>query len=61
MENESLVNYTFVLKQYRQHDKDRSMKKFSEDEGYDYDKSLAIPRKVRMGSASSRKLMKVRQ
>ena len=45
MENESPVNYAFALKQYKMYGRGRSMKKFCEDEGYDYDKFARYSRK----------------
>lgn len=45
MENESPVNYAFALKQFKQYGNGRSMKKFCEDEGYDYEKFARYSRK----------------
>lgn len=45
MEQESTVNYAFALKHYKQYGRGRSMRKFCEDEGYDYDKFMRYSRK----------------
>lgn len=45
MEQESTANYAFALKHYKQYGRGRSMKKFCEDEGYDYDKFMRYSRK----------------
>lgn len=45
MENETTVNYAFALKHYKQYGAGRSMKKFCDDEGYDYDKFMRYSRK----------------
>lgn len=45
MEHESPANYAFALKHYKQYGRGRSMKKFCEDEGYDYEKFAIYSRK----------------
>ena len=45
MEQESTANYAFALKHYKQYSRGRSMRKFCEDEGYDYDKFMRYSRK----------------
>jgi len=45
MNEESPMNYAMALKHYHQNGRDRSMKKFCEDEGYDYEKFLRYSRK----------------
>lgn len=45
MEHESTANSAFALKHYKQYGRGRSMKKFCEDEGYDYDKFMRYSRK----------------
>lgn len=44
MNENPTINYAFALKNYSQNGKGRSMKKFCEDEGYDYDKFLQYSR-----------------
>lgn len=39
------VNYAFALKNYQQNGRDRSMKKFCEEEGYDYEKFMRYSRR----------------
>ena len=43
-ENQTL-NYAFALKNYSQNGRGRSMKKFCEDEGYDYNKFMQYSRR----------------
>lgn len=38
------VNYAFALKNYQQNGRGRSMKKFCEEEGYDYEKFMRYSR-----------------
>ena len=45
MNENPTINYAFALKNYSQNGKGRSMKKFCEDEGYDYDKFLHYSRR----------------
>ena len=45
MNENPTINYAFALKNYSQNGKGRSMKKFCEDEGYDYDKFLQYSRR----------------
>lgn len=45
MEQKSTANYAFALKHYKQYGRGRSMRKFCEDEGYDYDKFMRYSRK----------------
>ena len=45
MNENPTINYAFALKNYSQNGKGRSMKKFCEDEGYDYDKFLKYSRR----------------
>lgn len=40
MKEESKVTYAFALKNYQQNALARSMKKFCEEEGYDYEKFM---------------------
>ena len=40
MNEKPTVSYAFALKNYSQNGKGRSIKKFCEEEGYDYDKFL---------------------
>lgn len=44
MNENPTINYAFALKNYSQNGKGRSMKKFCEDEGYDYGKFLQYSR-----------------
>ena len=39
------VNYSLALKNYNQNSRGRSMRKFCEDEGYDYNKFMQYARK----------------
>ena len=41
----SVVNYSMALKNYNQNGRGRSMRKFCEDEGYDYNKFMQCARK----------------
>lgn len=45
MKEEAKVNYTFALKNYQQNGRGRSMKKFCEEEGYDYEKFMQYSRR----------------
>ena len=45
MKEEAKVNYTFALKNYQQNGRGRSMKKFCEEEGYDYEKFMQYLRR----------------
>lgn len=45
MKEEAKVNYAFALKNYQQNGRGRSMKKFCEDEGYDYEKFMQCSRR----------------
>ena len=45
MKEESKVNYAFALKNYQQNGRGRSMKKFCEEEGYDYEKFMQYSRR----------------
>ena len=45
MKEESEVNYAFALKNYQQNGRGRSMKKFCEEEGYDYEKFMRYSRR----------------
>lgn len=40
MKGESTINYAFALNNYNQNGRGRSMRQFSEDENYDYDKFM---------------------
>ena len=40
MKEEAKVNYAFALKNYQQNGLGRSMKKFCEEEEYDYEKFM---------------------
>lgn len=40
MNEEPTINYVFALKNYNQNSRSRSMKKFCEEEGYDYEKFM---------------------
>lgn len=44
MKEEAKVNYAFALKNYQQNGRGRSMKKFCEEEGYDYEKFMQYSR-----------------
>ncbi|GEM_PF-600727 len=45
MKEEPAINYAFALKHYNQNGRGRSMKKFCEDEGYDYEKFMQYSRR----------------
>lgn len=45
MKRESKVNYAFALKNYQQNGRGRSMKKFCEEKGYDYEKFMLYSRR----------------
>lgn len=45
MKEEAKVNYAFALKNYQQNGLGRSMKKFCEQEGYDYEKFMQYSRR----------------
>ena len=45
MKEEAKVNYAFALKNYQQKGRGRSMKKFCEEEGYDYEKFMQYSRR----------------
>lgn len=45
MKEEAKVNYAFALKNYQQNGRGRSMKKFCEAEGYDYEKFMQYSRR----------------
>lgn len=45
MKEEAKVNYSFALKNYQQNGCGRSMKKFCEEEGYDYEKFMQYSRR----------------
>lgn len=45
MKEEPTINYAFALKQYNQNGRGRSMKKFCEEEGYDYEKFMQYSRR----------------
>ena len=40
MKEEPTINYAFALKHYGQNGRGRSMKRFCEEEGYDYEKFM---------------------
>ena len=40
MKEDPTINYAFALKHYNQNGRGRSMKKFYEEEGYDYEKFI---------------------
>lgn len=56
MKEEPTINYAFALKHYNQNGRGRSMKKFCEEEGYDYEKLMQYSRRGQKDSASSRRL-----
>ncbi len=56
MKEEQPINYAFALKHYNQNGRSRSMKKFCEEEGYDYEKFMQYSRRGQKDSASSRRL-----
>ena len=45
MKEEAKVSYAFALKNYQQNGRGRSMKKFCEEEGYDYEKFMQYSRR----------------
>ena len=45
MKGEPTINYAFALKHYNQNGRGRSMKKFCEEEGYDYEKFIQYSRR----------------
>lgn len=45
MKEDPTINYAFALKQYNQNGRGRSMKKFCEEEGYDYEKFMQYSRR----------------
>ena len=45
MKEEPTINYVFALKHYNQNGRGRSMKKFCEEEGYDYEKFMQYSRR----------------
>ena len=45
MKEEAKVNYAFALKNYQQNGRGRSMKKFCEEGGYDYEKFMQYSRR----------------
>ena len=45
MKEDPTINYAFALKQYNQDGRGRSMKKFCEEEGYDYEKFMQYSRR----------------
>ena len=45
MKEEAKVNYAFALKNYQQNGRGRSMKKFCEEEGYEYEKFMQYSRR----------------
>ena len=45
MIEDAKVNYAFALKNYQQNGRGRSMKKFCEEEGYDYEKFMQYSRR----------------
>lgn len=55
MKEEPTINYAFALKHYNQNGRDRSMKKFCKEEGYDYEKFMQYSRRGQKDSASSRR------
>ena len=59
MKEEPTINYAFALKHYNQNGRGRSMKRFCEEEGYDYEKFMRYSRRGQKDSVSSRRLMSV--
>ena len=53
MKEDPTINYAFALKHYNQNGRGRSMKKFCEEEGYDYEKFMQYSRRGQKDSASS--------
>lgn len=45
MKEDPTINYAFALKHYNQNGRGRSMKKFCEEEGYDYEKFMQYSRR----------------
>lgn len=45
MKEEPTINYAFALKHYNQNGRGRSMKKFCEEDGYDYEKFMQYSRR----------------
>lgn len=45
MKEEQPKNYAFALKHYNQNARGRSMKKFCDEEGYDYEKFMQYSRR----------------
>lgn len=45
MKEDPTINYAFALKRYNQNGRGRSMKKFCEEEGYDYEKFMQYSRR----------------
>ena len=45
MKEEATINYAFALRHYNQNGRGRSMKKFCEEEGYDYEKLMRYSRR----------------
>ncbi|MEE0317823.1 MAG: hypothetical protein UDS46_10060 [Bacteroidales bacterium] len=45
MKEDAKVNYAFALKNYQQNGRGRSMKKFCEEEGYNYEKFMQYSRR----------------
>ncbi len=45
MKEEPTINYAFAFKRYNQNGRGRSMKKFSEEERYDYEKFMQYSRR----------------
>lgn len=45
MKEDAKVNYAFALKNYQQNGRGCSMKKFCEEEGYDYEKFMQYSRR----------------
>lgn len=56
MKEDPTINYAFALKHYNQNGRGCSMKKFCEEEGYDYEKFMQYSRRARKITASSRRL-----
>ena len=45
MKEDPTINYAFALKHYNQNGRGRSMKKFCDEEGYDYEKFMQYSRR----------------
>lgn len=56
MKEEAKVNYAFALKNYQQNGRGRSMKKFCEEEGYDYEKFMRIRDAAKRSTVCSQRL-----